>query len=83
VDLKYNLIATVNQKARKMIDDHYTEVSKIPTSESWYKYVDDIVNLVKFVKGNKKILVNGFPEDRFYFILRQCKNCLCLLQQPL
>jgi hypothetical protein len=35
VDLKYNLIATVNHKARKMNDGHYTAVSKIPTSGSW------------------------------------------------
>ncbi len=46
VDLKYNLIATVNQKPSKKNDSHYTAVNKSPTSRNWYKYDDDIVNLV-------------------------------------
>jgi hypothetical protein len=50
-------------------DGYYMAVSQSPTLGSWYKYDNDIVDLVKFVKGNKHC-ANGFPEDRFYFILR-------------
>jgi hypothetical protein len=52
VDSKYNLIATVNHKPSKKNDGSYTAVKKSPTSRSWYKYDGDIVNFVKFVKGN-------------------------------
>ncbi len=52
VDSKYNLIATINHRPSKKNDGHYTAVSKSPTLGSWYKYDDDNVNLVKFVKGN-------------------------------
>ncbi len=51
VDLKYNLIATVNHKPSKKNDGHYTAVNKSPTLKSWYKYDADIVNLVRFWKG--------------------------------
>ncbi len=49
VDLKYNLIATVNHKPSKKNDGHYTAGNKSPTLRSWYKYDNDIVNLVKFM----------------------------------
>ena len=52
VDWKYNLIATVHHKPSKKNDGSYTAVKKSPTSRSWYKYDGDIVNFVKFVKGN-------------------------------
>ncbi len=60
VDLKCNLIATVNHKPRKMNDGHYMAVSKSRTSGSWYKYDNDNVNLVKFVKGNTKSVLMNF-----------------------
>jgi hypothetical protein len=59
VDSKYSVIATVNHKLSKKNDGHYTAVNKSPTLRSWYKYDDDIVNLVKFVKGN----TNSVPMD--------------------
>ncbi len=46
MDSKNNLIATVNHKPSKKNEGHYTAVNKSPTSRSWYKYDDDIVNLV-------------------------------------
>ena len=56
VDSECNLIATVNHKLSKKNDGHYMAVNKSPTLRSWYKYDDDIVNSVKFVKGNTKSL---------------------------
>jgi hypothetical protein len=35
VDLKYNLIATVNHKLSKKNDGHYTAVNKSLTLKSW------------------------------------------------
>ncbi len=60
VDSKYNLITTVNHKPSKKNDGHYTAVSKSPTSRSWYKYDNDIVNLVKFMKWNTKSVLMDF-----------------------
>ncbi len=37
-------------------------VNKSPTLRSWYKYDDDIVNLVKFVKGNTKSMLMDFQK---------------------
>ncbi len=62
VDSKYNLIATVNHKRSKKNDGHYTAVNKSPTSRSWYKYDNDIVNLVKFVKGNTNSVIMDFQK---------------------
>jgi hypothetical protein len=61
-DSKYNLIATVNHKPSKKNDGHYTAVNKSPTSRSWYKYDNDIVNLVKFVKGNTNSMLIDFQK---------------------
>ncbi len=69
VDSKYNLIATVNHKPSRKNDGHYTAMNKSPTSKSWYKYDDNIIKMVKFVKQNTNSS-NGFPEDCFLFILR-------------
>jgi ubiquitin C-terminal hydrolase len=41
VDLKYNLIATVNHKPSKKNDGHYTAVDKSLTSKRWCKYDND------------------------------------------
>jgi ubiquitin C-terminal hydrolase len=73
VDSKYNLIATINHKPSKKNDGHYTMVSKSPTSGSWYKYDDNNVNLVKFVKGNTTSVLMDFqktPSILFYVNVR-------------
>jgi hypothetical protein len=62
VDSKYNSIATVNHKPSKKNDGHYTAVNKSPTLGSWYKYDSDIVNLVKFVKGNTNSVLMDFQK---------------------
>jgi hypothetical protein len=83
VDLKYNLIASVNHRASKKNDGHYTAVSKSPTSGSWYKYDNDNVNLVKFVKGSNNSVLMDFQKTTsilFYVNLRYvsvCYNNLC------
>jgi ubiquitin C-terminal hydrolase len=60
VDSKYNLIATTNHKPSKKDDGHYTAVNKSPTSKSWYKYDDDMVKMVKFVKRNTNSVLLDF-----------------------
>jgi hypothetical protein len=83
VDLKYNLIATVNHKPSKNNDGHYTAVNKSSTSGSWYKYDGDIINLAKFVKGNTNSVLMDFqktPSILFYFNVKYvsvCYNNLC------
>jgi hypothetical protein len=83
VDSKYNLIATVNHKPRKKNDGHYMAVNKSPTLRSWYKYDDDIVSLVKFVKGNTNFMLMDFQKTAsilFYFDVKYvfiCHNNLC------
>jgi hypothetical protein len=62
VDSKYNLIATINHKPSKKNDGRYTVVNKSPTSKSWYKYDDDIVGLVKFVKRNPNFVLMDFQK---------------------
>jgi hypothetical protein len=62
VDSKYNLIATINHKPSKKNDGHYTVVSKSPTSSSWYKYDNNIVNLVNFVKENTNSVLMDFQK---------------------
>jgi hypothetical protein len=62
VDSKYNLIATVNHKPSKKNDGHYTVVNKSPTSRSWYKYDNNIIDLVKFMKGNTNSVLMDFPK---------------------
>ncbi len=78
MDLKYNLIATVNHKPSKKNDDHYTAVNKSPTSGSWYKYDNKIVNLVKFVKGNTNSMLMDFQKTAsilFYIDVRYVSVC--------
>jgi hypothetical protein len=83
VDSKYNLIAIVNHKQSKKNDSHYTVVNKSPTSRSWYKYDYDIINLVKFVKGNTNSMLMDFQKTAsiiFYINVRYvfvCHNNLC------
>jgi ubiquitin C-terminal hydrolase len=83
VDLKYNNIATVNHKPSKKNDGHYTAVNKSPTSRSWYKYDNDIINVVKFVKGNTNSVLMDFQKTTsilFYIDVRYvsvCHNNLC------
>ncbi len=62
VDSKYNLVATLNHKSSKKNDGHYTAVNKSPTSKSWYKYDDNIVDLVKFVKQNTNSKLMDFQK---------------------
>jgi ubiquitin C-terminal hydrolase len=83
VDSKYNLIAiaTVNHKLSKKNDGHYTAVNKSPTSRSWYRYDNNILNLVKFVKRNTNSVLMDFQKTAS--ILHWCEICLCLPQQPL
>jgi hypothetical protein len=78
VDLKYNLIATLNHKASKKNDCHNTAMNKSPTSRSWYKYDDDIVNLVNFVKGNTNSMLMDFQKTAsilFYVNVRYVSVC--------
>ncbi len=82
-DSKYNLIATVNHKPSKKNDGHYTAVSKSPSLRSWYKYDNNIVNLVKFVKGNTYSVLMEFQKTAsilFYVdvsYVSVCHNNLC------
>jgi hypothetical protein len=59
---KYNLIATINHKPSKKNDGHYMAMNKSPTLRSWYKYDDNILNLVKFVKGNTNSVLMDFQK---------------------
>ncbi len=83
VDLKYNLIATVNHKPSKKNDGHYTAVNKSPTSKSWYKYDDDIIKLVNFMKQNTNSMLMDFQKTTsilFYVDVKYvsvCHNNLC------
>ncbi len=83
VDLKQNLIATVNHKPSKKNDGHYTAVNKSPTSQNWYKYDDDIIDLVKFVKRNTNSVLMDFQKTAsilFYVDVKYvsvCHNNLC------
>jgi hypothetical protein len=83
VDSKYNLIATVNHKPSKKNEGHYKAVNKSPTSKSWYKYDNDVVNLVKFVKGNTNSMLMDFQKTAsilFYVDVKYvsvCHNNLC------
>jgi hypothetical protein len=62
VDSKYNLIATVNHKPSKKNDGHYMAVNKSPTLNSWYKYDNNIVKLVKFEKQNTNSVLMDFQK---------------------
>ncbi len=78
VDSKYNLIATLNHKPSKKNDGHYTAVNKSPTMGSWYKYDNDIVNLVKFVKGNTNSVLMDFQKTTsvsFYINVKYVSDC--------
>jgi hypothetical protein len=83
VDSKYNLIAAVNHKLSKKNDGHYTAVNKSPTSKSWYKYDNDIVKLVKFVKQTTNSMLMDFQKTAsiiFYVDVKYvsvCHNNLC------
>ncbi len=59
----------------------YTAVNKSPTSRSWYKYDNNIVNLVKFVKGNTTSVLTNLQKTAsilFYVNVRyvsgHCNN---------
>ena len=78
VHSKYNLIATINHKPSKKNDGHYTAVNKSPTSRSWYKYDVDIINLVKFVKGNTNSVIMDFQKTAsilFYVDVKYVSIC--------
>ncbi len=78
VNSKCNLIAIVNHKPSKKNDDHYTAVNKSPTSKSWYKYDDDIVKLVKFVKQNTNSMLMDFQKTTsilFYVDVKYVSVC--------
>ncbi len=62
VDSKYNLIATVNHKPSKKNDGHYTAVNKSSILQNWYKYDDNIVDLVKFMKWNTNSVLMDFQK---------------------
>ena len=78
MDLKYNLIATVNHKPSKKNDGHYTAVNKSPTSKNWYKYGNNIVKLVKFVKQNTNSVLMDFQKTAsilFYVDVKYVSIC--------
>ncbi len=80
---KYNLIATVNHKPSKKNDGHYTAAKKSPALKNWYKYDDDIIKLVKFVKQNSNSMLMDFQKTAyilFYVNVKYvsvCHNNLC------
>jgi hypothetical protein len=77
-DSKYNLIATINHKPSKKNDGHYTAVNKSPTSKRWYKYDDNIVDLVKFVKWNTNSVLMDFQKTAsilFYVNVKYVSDC--------
>jgi hypothetical protein len=69
VDSKYNLVATVNHMPSKKNNGHYTAVNKSPTSQNWYKYDNDIVDLVKFMKRNTNSVLMNFQRTASIFFL--------------
>jgi ubiquitin C-terminal hydrolase len=78
VDSKYNLIATVNHRASKKNDGHYTAVSKSPMLGSWYKYDNDNFNLVKFMKRINNFMLMDFQKTAsilFYINVRYVSVC--------
>ncbi len=83
VDLKYNLIATVNRMPSKKNDGNYTAVNKSPMLGNWYKYDNNMVNLVKFVKGNTNSVLMDFQKTAFILsyvnvkYVSVCYNNLC------
>jgi hypothetical protein len=83
VDSKYNLIATVNHRASNKNDGHSMMVSKSPMLGSWYKYDNNNVNLIKFVKGNNNFVLMDFQKTAsilFYVDVTHvsvCYNNLC------
>jgi hypothetical protein len=58
-------------------------VNKSPTLRSWYKYDNNIVDLVKFVKGNTNSVLIDFQKTAsilFYVDVKYvsvCQNSLC------
>ncbi len=58
-------------------------MSKSPTLGSWYKYDNNSVNLVKFVKGNTNSVIMDFQKTAsilFYVNVKYvsvCYNNLC------
>jgi hypothetical protein len=58
-------------------------VNKSPTLRSWYKYDNNIVNLVNFVKGNTNSVLMDFQKTAstlFYVDVKYvsiCHNNLC------
>ncbi len=83
MDSKYNIIASVNHKPSKKNDGHYMAVNKSPTLKSWYKYDNDIVKLVKFMKQNTNSVLIDFQKTAsilFYIDVKYvsvCHNNLC------
>ncbi len=78
MDSKYNLIAIVNHKPSKKNDGNYMVVNKSPILRSWYKYDDDIISLVKFVKGNTNSVLMDFQKTTsilFYVDVRYVSVC--------
>ncbi len=78
MDSKYNLIATVNHEPSNKNNGHYTAVNKSPTLRSWYKYNNNIVNLVKFVKGNTNSMLMDSKKTAsilFYIDVRYVSVC--------
>jgi hypothetical protein len=62
----------------KKNDRHYTAVNKSPTSRSWYKYGNNILNLVKFVKKNTNFLLMDFQKTAsilFYVDVKYVSVC--------
>jgi hypothetical protein len=83
VDSKYNLIATINHKPSKKNNGHYTAVNKSPILKGWYKYDNNIVKLVKFVKQKTNFVLMDFQKTAsiyFYVNVKYvsvCHNNLC------
>jgi hypothetical protein len=83
VDSKCNLIATVNHKPSKKNDGHYTAVNKSPTLQNWYKYDDNIVDLIKFMKRNTSSMLMDFQKTASILIyvdvkyVSVCHSNLC------
>jgi hypothetical protein len=81
--LKTHLIAIVNHKPSKKNDVRYTAMNKSPTLRGWYKYDNNIINLVKFLKRNTNSMLMDFQKTAsiFFYVdmkyVSVCHNNLC------
>ncbi len=62
----------------KKNDGHYMAVNKSPTSQNWYKYDNNILDLVKFVNWNTNSVLMDFQKTAsilFYVNVKYASVC--------